>query len=117
MVERSGVDRAAMEQALDRAISAGCLPAQRDQLRHCVPHLIRLISEVHHQPVRDCETLIRRIILEQSQFSTTSEASAPTPPVFDREIQLVIEELERLRQAGIRDGYWSQDSVPPQMYG
>lgn len=77
------------------------------------PVFIDLVAETHDRPACELAPIIRRSLIEE-QFAVSSPAS---PVEIDREVERVIEALEDLRQAGLKNGDWSTAPVPPLMCG
>lgn len=77
------------------------------------PEFLDLVAQTHDRPARELAPIIRRSLVDR-QFAASPTASAAE---IDKEVEDVVEALEDLRQAGLKDGHWSDAPVPPLMFG
>lgn len=77
------------------------------------PAFIDLVAETRNRPACELAPIIRRSLIEE-KLAVSSPASLLD---IDREVEQVIEALEDLRQAGLKNGDWSTAPVPPLMCG
>jgi hypothetical protein len=78
---------------------------------------IDLIEEKHDRPARELAPLIRRSLVERRFAGIGDAADHHSPEEIDRAVEELVEALESVRLARLRDGTWSSAPVPPLMCG
>lgn len=81
--------------------------------------LVRMVIELHGQPVRDLKPLIRRLIAEQSfvEEGGVPVANDHRQVQIDRQVDVVVRVLEQVRRRALARGMCSDMPLTPQMFG
>lgn len=87
-----------------------------EDLRLCLPIVLELMAEHHDQPTRQFAPAIRAVVRDRCVIGA-SEPRRFGHEAMERHVELLITELEKLRDIQIRRGDWSESNTPPQMYG
>mgnify|MGYP000953285519 CR=1 FL=1 len=77
--------------------------------------LLDLLAENHDRPVEELRPAITRLILERAYMDNVM-ALGSAPPL-EKQVELTVVVLERVRQMAMERGQWSDQQAAPQMCG
>ncbi len=87
------------------------------ELRGCLSVLIDLMHDNCQTSVPELQDAVRRIVFEHTDIDEGGDAQHHDTHTALRQIEVVINELERIRRKRINRGDWSQVPCPPLMFG
>ena len=86
--------------------------------KDCVTRLLELLAENHGRPMHEMSVAVRQIVFEHSEATYVRDTSCnPGLQRLSACAHRLVDELEKLRRAGVRRGMFSDAPVPPLMYG
>lgn len=109
--------RRELREKLCRAIEQRADRRWAEDLVRCVPVVIDLVDQEHQRPVRELAPSIRRILTEWCLTGTGGPARNYSEADLERHLELVIREMEKVREVQLRRGEWSSQQTPPEMFG
>jgi hypothetical protein len=95
---------------LQRSADPKCYPA----LAECVPICLDLMAEAHAKPADRYKPVIATILSDRCRLPMTDPKHQAE---HERQVELLVTELEKLRVQLCRQGKWSEVACPPQMFG
>ena len=86
-------------------------------LRGCLPHLIDLLHEHCDRPVRSMREQVWRVVVEQTDVDEGGDVQHHDPELVRMQVNLLVDQLERIRTMRLESGVWSSVPCPPIMFG
>lgn len=105
------------ERDLLEGISRHGEPEWACELRGCLPVLVDLMHDNCDTPVAQLQSAIRQVIFEHTNVDEGGDAQHHDTRTALRQIELVINELERIRLKRLHHGDWTEVRCPPLMFG
>ena len=83
-----------------------------------VHDLVELVRDSHVEPVSTHAPVIRRLVLEHHFLDCDNCVEVVvTPAQINKQVDVLVGVLERLRKLAVESGTWSDVPVTPQMFG
>jgi hypothetical protein len=105
----------AFQRKLVHALQQRADPEWIEDLRLCLPIVLELLVDQHDRPTRPLAPAIRAVIRDRCVIGARERRFGHE--ALEQHVELLILELEKLRDIQIRRGDWSESNTPPQMFG